>query len=209
MIARCYIALLALCVLLPGCMFKPVTVSTRHFTLASISTNEPKRDASSGSENLSVGICYVKMPSHLLRNSIAVRSGPNEIQYLENALWSEGLDESFQRTLGANLVGLLPSDRIYLTDWARNQVTVAVHVTVQQFDVDNKGHGVLMAHWQITAPGADVPLKSGRARLERTGASPHGKPEAIAETLSDLVAEFSRDLAQSIREASRVDKIPH
>ena len=32
--------------------------------------------------------------------------------------------------------------------------------------------------------------------------------EAIPETLRDLVAEFSRNLAQSIREASRVEKIP-
>jgi len=80
---------------------------------------------------------------------------------------------------------------------------VAVYISVQQFDVDISGRGTLIAQWRITAPGSEVPLKSGRARLDRTGASPRGKPEVVAETLSDLAAQFSRDLAQSIREARR------
>jgi len=105
--------------------------------------------------------------------------------------------------LAANLGTLLPSDNIYLTDWAHDQVTVAVYINVQQFDVDTKGHGVLIANWHINGPGSDVLLKSSRARLERVGASPRGKPEAIAETLSLLVAQFSRDLAQSIRESKQ------
>jgi hypothetical protein len=46
-------------------------------------------------------------------------------------------------------------------------------------------------------------LKSGRTRLDQAGASPPGKPEAVAKTLSDLAAQFSRDLAQSIREATK------
>ena len=188
-------------VLLSGCMFKPVTVSTRHFALAPIPTSEPRPVAQTGSEHLSVGIGFVKMPSYLLRNSMAVRNGANEIEYLENALWSERLDESFQRDLVANLAELLHSDSIYLTDWGHDQVMVAVYVSVQQFDVDISGRGTLIAQWWITAPGSDVPLKSGRTRLERTGTSPRGKPEVIAETLSELATQFSRDLAQSIREA--------
>jgi len=184
-------------------MFRPVNGSTRHFTLAPIPTSEPRQVVSPGAENLSVGIGFVKMPSYLLRNSMAVRNGANEIEYLENALWSERLDESFQRDLAANLGELLPSDSIYLTDWPHYQVTVAVYIDVQQFDVDINGHGTLIAQWRISAPGSDVPLKSGRTRLDRTGASPRGKPEVIAETLSNLVDQFSRDLAQSIREARK------
>jgi uncharacterized lipoprotein YmbA len=201
MIARCCIALALVCMILSGCMFKPVNVSTRQFTLVPISTNEPTRVPSSV-ENLSVGIGFVKMPSYLLRNSMIIRNGP-EIEYLEGAVWSERLDESFQRDLAANLAELLPSDGIYLTDWAHDEVAVAVYINVQQYDVDINGHGTLIAQWRITAPGSDVPLKSGRTRLDRTGPSPRGKPEVIAETLSDLAAQFSRDLAQSIREARR------
>lgn len=203
MIVRRHAALVLVCVTLSGCAFNPVTVSTRHFTLSPIPTSETGQVGSSGTGNLSVGIGFVKMPSYLLRDSMAVRNGANEIEYLENALWSERLDESFQRDLAANLADLLPSDRIYLTDWAHDQVTVAVYINVQQFDVDINGHGILTAQWRITAVGSDIPLKSGRTRLDRTGAAPRGKPEVIAETLSDLAAQFSRDLAQSIEEARK------
>jgi uncharacterized lipoprotein YmbA len=198
-----YAQLILVSALLSGCMLKPVTVSTRHFALAPIPTSEPRPVARTGSEQLSVGIGFVKMPSYLLRNSMAVRNNANEIEYLDDALWSERLDESFQRDLAANLAELLPSDSIYLTDWAHSQVTVAVYINVQQFDVDINGHGTLIAQWRIAVPGSDVPLKSGRVRLDRTGASPRGKPEVVAKTLSDLAAQFSRDLAQSIREARR------
>jgi uncharacterized lipoprotein YmbA len=196
-------ALPLVCVILSGCVLKPVTVSTRHFSLAPIPTSELGLVGQAGREHLSVGIGFVKMPSYLLRNSIAVRRGANEIEYLEDAFWSERLDESLQRDLAANLSNLLPSDSIYLTDWGHDQVTVAVYISVQQFDVDINGRGTLIAQWRINAPGSDVALKSGRTRLERKGASPRGKPEIIAVTLSDLAAEFSRDLAQSIREARR------
>ncbi len=198
-----YAQLILVNALFSGCMLKPVTVSTRHFALAPIPTSDSRTVARAGSEQMSVGIGFVKMPSYLLRNSMAVRNGANEIEYLDDALWSERLDESFQRDLAANLADLLPSDSIYLTDWGHNQVMVAVYISVQQFDVDISGRGTLIAQWRITAPGSLVPLKSGRARLERTGASPRGKPEVIAETLSELAAQFSRDLAQSIREARR------
>jgi uncharacterized lipoprotein YmbA len=201
--ARCYATLPVICLILSGCMFKPVTVSTRHFTLTPMSMSEPARgNSNGGGEHLSVGIGFVKMPSYLLRNSMIIRNGP-EIEYLEGAVWSERLDESFQRDLAANLAELLPSDVIYLSDWAHDEVAVAVYINVQQYDVEINGHGTLIAQWRITAPGSDVPLKSGRTRLDHTGPSPRGKPEVIAETLSDLAAQFSRDLAQSIREAKR------
>ena len=188
----------SLTLLLTGCLFKSATVPARHFVLSPISTNEP---GASATTHLSVGIGLVKMPSYLLRNSIAVRNGANEIEYLDDAQWAERLDQSFQRTFAANLSRLLPSDHIYLADWGRDQVQAKVSINVQQFDVDTGGHGTLIAQWRITAPDSDVPLKSGQARLDRTGTSPHGNPEVIATTLSDLAAEFSRELAQSIRES--------
>jgi uncharacterized lipoprotein YmbA len=146
------------------------------------------------------------MPSYLLRSSIAVRNGANEMEYLDDAQWAERLDQSFQRTLAANLSRLLPSDHVYLSDWGRDQMQAKVSINVQQFEVDIRGHGTLIAQWQITTPDSDTPLKSGEASLAHTGASPHGNPQAIATILSDLATEFSRDLAQSIRESVKLSR---
>src|SRR5213592_3959026 len=93
-----------------------------------ISPNEP---APSATERLSVGIGFVKMPSYLLRNSMAVRNGANEIEYIEDAQWAERLDHCFQLTLVANLSRLLSSNGIYLTDWGRGQVQARVFINVQ------------------------------------------------------------------------------
>src|SRR5262245_48930152 len=101
--------------LLGGCLFKPKTVSISHFVLAPISTNAP---VSAPAEQLSVGIQFVKMPPYLLRDSMAIRNGENQIEYLDTARWGERLDQSFQRALAVNLSRLLPSDNIYLTDWS-------------------------------------------------------------------------------------------
>ena len=184
--------------LFAGCLFKSSTVPVRDFILAPVSTNE----APAATDRLSVGIASVKMPSYLLRNSLAVRNGANEIEYLEGMQWGERLDQCFQRTMAANLSRLLASENVYSTDWARSQAALTVSINVQQYDVDTRGHATLIAHWRISAPEKETPLKNGTARLERTGASPHGNPGAIAVTLSELAADFSRDLAQSIREAS-------
>ena len=184
---------------LTGCLSRPPTVNARHFVLAPISTNEP----AAATKRLSVGIGFVKMPSYLLRKSMAVRDGANEIGYIEDAQWAERLDQSFQRAVAANLSHLLPSADIHLADWARDQEVVRVFIDVQQFDVDSGGHANLNAHWRITAPDSDQQLRNGDARLARTGASPHGHPEVIAATLSSLTAEFSRALAQSIRESAK------
>ena len=185
---------------LAGCLFKPVTDSTRHFVLAPI----PADDASAAStRHLTVGIRPVRMPSQLLEDSVSVRNGTNEIEYLHNALWADRLDHCFERALAANLSRLLSSDGIYLDDWGRDRVMARVLVNVQQFEVDSHGKGTLIAQWQITASGKDLPLKSGLARLARTGATPGGKPEIIATTLSDLAADFSRQLAQEINESAQ------
>jgi len=149
-------------------------------------------------EPLSVGIGLVKIPAYLMRDSIAVRNGSNEIEYRDDALWAERLDQSLQLTLALNLSKLLPSDKVYSTDWGHDQADIKVFVSVQQFDVDKAGRGTLIAHWRINALDNDTPLKTDQTRIALSGSSPRGHPEVIAATMSDLTAQLSRELAQAI-----------
>lgn len=183
-----------------GCLFKPANVTTRHFILTSITTNEAMPFAM---DRLSLGIGMVKMPAYLLRDSLAVRSSTNEIEYFDSAVWAERLDHCFQQTLAANLSKLLATDRIYINDWAHDQVMLCVFVNLQQFDVDTAGRGTLVAQWRITASDSDTPLKSGQTRIVQAGTPPRGHPEAVAATLSTLTDRFSRELAQAIIECAK------
>ena len=189
----------AVCVLLAGCLLKPTTVTTRSFVLTPMPASE-RGTAATG--HLAVGVGLVKMPPYLLRTSMAIRKGTNEIEYSETALWAERLDNSFQRTLAANLATLLPTDQIRLSAWQREEVALAVYVNVEQLDVDSQGRGTLLAWWRITTPSGDKLLKNGESRLNRGGPSPYANPQTMATTLSDLTADFSRALAQAIRESA-------
>ena len=186
-------------VLLSGCLLKTATVPARHFILAPISADQ---SSPTPKEHFQVEIGFVKMPAYVLRDSMAVRNGTNEIEYLENALWAERLDQSFQRALMADLYGSLP-ETIHFADSERNRETVKIFINVHRFDVDTKGRGTLVAQWRIAASDGAQSLTSGYTSLDRTGVSPRGNPAAIARTMSELTADFSSELTRSLSGSAR------
>jgi uncharacterized lipoprotein YmbA len=149
-----------------------------------------------------VGVGPVKVPSYLFDTSFAVRKGTNEIDYLPAVLWAERLDNGLQRVLAANLSALLATDQVRLSAWRSEDVSAEVYVTIQQFDVDAAGHAVLVAWWRILSAGGETILKSGEGRLALQGPLPDADPSGAVTTLSRLVADFSRQLAQAIKEVT-------
>ena len=198
--SRCLIVTVVASLFFTGCLLRTSTVVPRRFVLASIAPQEFNTNSNS---SFSVEVGFVKMPAYLLRDSLAVRTGPNEIEYLQNAFWAERLDQSLERTLTVNLCRLGYSNGSDLPNVPRDQAPVKVLLNVEQFDVDTHGQGVLIARWRIIASDSNKQLIAGNARLVRTAAAPRGKPDVIATTLSDLTADLSRDITQSIRESRK------
>src|SRR6266536_2377273 len=190
-------------VLLSGCLLNTATVPARHFVLAPISADQ---SSPTPKEHLQIEIGFVKMPAYLLRDSIAVRNGANEIEYLENALWAERLDQSFQRALMADLYGSLP-ETIHFADSEGNRQTAKIFINVHRFDVDTKGRGTLVAQWRIAASDGARSLTSGYTSLDRTGVSPRGNPAAIARTMSELTADFSNELTRSLKGSAKAGAV--
>ena len=189
-----------LCAGIVGCSFlKPARSTARHFVLTPMAATAPAPVAANA---LAVGLGQVKLPAYLFETSFAVRKATNEIEYLPSALWAERLDTGFQRVLAANLATLLPSDHIHLSAWQKDAVAAEVYVILHQFDVDSTGQGVLVAQWRILSPGGEKTLKLGTSRLSRQGPPPGAGASGAIATLSDLVGEFSRQLAQALQEAT-------
>jgi uncharacterized lipoprotein YmbA len=185
---------------LTGCsLLTPARSTTRSFVLAGIPATG--RD-STNSTHLAVGLGTVRLPAYLSHSSIAIRKGTNEIEYLDSSVWAERLDAGLQRVLAANLEELLATGRICLSSWRKNDVSAEVYVGIQQFDVNETGTGMLVARWRILSPGGDKILKSGLARLSRQGPAPQADASGPVATLSELTADFSRQLAQAIRDTS-------
>jgi len=173
--------------LLCGCLLKTGTMPARHFVLAPI----PADGSNPVRQDLPVEIGFVKMPSYLLRDSMAVRNGANEIEFLENARWAERLDHCFQRTLLADLSGPCRGSE-------HNPKSVRIFIDVDQFDVDALGHGRLVAQWRIAAQDGTGSLHTGHISLSRTGVPPRGDPAAMARTMSELTDEFSHELTRHV-----------
>jgi uncharacterized lipoprotein YmbA len=188
---------------LTGCMLfnKPAIDATRHFVLTPL---PPARPAMAHG-GMGVGVSQVKLPDYLSNKSLAVRKGTNEIEYLPLALWAEDLDTGFQRVLAANLSSLLPTDQIRLSTWRSEEVAAEVEVTIQQFDVDSSGRAALVAWWRVLSPGKEKTFKAGVSRLSRQGPLPAADPSGAVATLSGLMADFCRELAQALKgsEAAR------
>lgn len=188
----------ALCVLLAGCLLKPARVTTRRFVLTPVRAEVSADDAT----QMAVGLGRITLPDYLLRDSIAVRKDGNEIQYLENALWAERLDHSFQRALAANLTSQLGGSRVRISAWQPGEVALAVRVNVDRFEVDSLGRGSLIARWQIESPDSGKVVKSVESSFSKSGPVPYDDPASIATTLSDLTAQFSEALAKAVRESA-------
>lgn len=194
---------LAACASLTGCFgfLKPARETARHFVLTSLPAAEPVKALPAAP---AVGVGRVKLPAYLFDTSLAVRKDTNEIDYLPLALWAERLDTGIQRVLAANLATLLSTDRLRLSTWRSEDVGAEVYVTIEQFDVDTSGRGVLVAWWRILSPGGGKTLKTGESRLSRQGPAPSVSPSAAVATLSDLLAEHSRQLSQAITEVTQI-----
>jgi uncharacterized lipoprotein YmbA len=113
------------------------------------------------------------------------------------------LDHGLQRALAVNLSTLLPTDRVRLSTWRPEDVSVEVYVGVEQFDVDDSGHAVLVAQWRTQSPAGRGIQKAGQFRGQRSSESPFHSPGAAAAAMSELVAELSREIAQAITSAAR------
>ncbi len=192
-----FVLAISLCAGLAGCFgfLEPAPSTERHFILSSL---PPATPAAAPSRFLVVGVGPVKLAAYLFDASLAVRKSANEIEYLPLALWAERLDSGLQRAVAANLATLLPADQIRLSDWRSADVSVEVYVSIEQFDVDPGGRGNLVAWWRVLSPGGENTLKSGETRLTREGSPPDPDPSGAVATLSELLVDFSRQLAKAI-----------
>ena len=183
-----------------GCTFlKPAKPIARFFVL----TPMPAAGAeSAASKGLAVGLGQVKVPAYLFDTSLAVRTSTNVIEYLPSAFWAERLNSGFANVLAADLAIALPTDRIHLAAWQRDQVAAEIHVTLEQFDVDKSGRGVLVARWRVASPGGEQVLKAGTSRLARQGPRPDDNTSGAVATLSALIADFSGQLGQALQETT-------
>jgi len=188
-----------------GCLnLKPVPSAARYFVLATVPARNANSETNISERPPIIGIAPVKLPTYLLKNTLAVRKNPNEIEYLEDARWAEALNQGFLRALASNLAARALPDQIRLSAWHSEEVTLEAHISIEQFDVDVEGRGRLIAWWRILSPSSEQTVKAGQFQTSANGPRPTDDPGGAVATLSQMVADLSAELTRVIRDIPAV-----
>ncbi len=147
--------------------------------------------------DLAVSVGPIALPRYLSTPEMVTRVGGSELLLAEYDRWGEPLQEGFERTLATNLARLLATDHVVRSMWeASLGVDRTVRARVSRFDVED-GWAVLEATWTVVREGED-PVRVRRSRFTREVAG--DEPAAIARALSETLGDFSRTIAERIRE---------
>jgi len=182
-------------VLLAACGSSP---PVRYFSL------EPVYETAEndGVERPIVGLGELRTPNHLYRSQMVTRGRGGEMVVHDFQRWSEPLDQGIHRVVSAN-VDSLAGDLTVIAFPFDSMVrpTYRVYGNVERFDVDDAGRAVLIVQWGITLRDGEIVTAPGRSRYE-TDAANTSDPAAAVEALNDVLAAFSRDIAERLRTAS-------
>jgi len=174
-----------------GCGSSP---TVHYYALDTI--NDSVAQDAEGSPIVAVGA--FRMPEYLNRSQMVTRGPGAEINVDEFNRWAEPLDDAIHRVLASNLDVLLESVVVvaYPTV-ALLRVDYRLMGRFDRFTSDQDGLVVLDVQWGIADSAGAVTLSPRRVRFESQATRPDD-PDSIAEAMSDVLAQFSRDIAGEI-----------
>lgn len=185
-VTLCLFALLA-----TGC---GTSAPARYYSLVQVAANSEL----ALSPDVAVSIGPVRIADYLKRSQIVTRGDGVRTNLAEFDLWSEPLAKSLQRTITDNVAALLGSDRVF--EYPAQSVLehgYQVLVQITRFDADSAGNAVLEVQWMIE--DLDNKMVTAPRRSRYTGrVSAPGDYDAIVTALSELVGDFSRDVAAAL-----------
>jgi uncharacterized lipoprotein YmbA len=174
------------------------TAPTHFYILSSLNQTPPSLD-SQRTKILSIGVGPVYLTDHLARSQIVSRSGPNKIIISDFDKWAGSLSSDIPRTLADNLSILLETEKVVLYPWPRTlMVDYQVAINITGFEGGPDEQAVLNVNWIIFSGEEEKVLHIGK-RVFQTSV-PSAEMAALVGALSRNLAEFSRLIAQMIKE---------
>lgn len=188
-------ALLSL-VAFTGCKnLRAVEDATRYYVL---SASGGSQTGAHSSQERTIGIAPVELPGYLQSTRIAIRRGTNEIYYSEYRQWAEHLDKGIQRVVASNLSALIPSARVITSAWNGGDVKAEIHVSIQRFELDEKGEATLECEWRILSPDGSRVLRLDHAIIRKKGPAVANNPTGAVHSLSEALDDLSQKIAAAL-----------
>jgi hypothetical protein len=185
--------------LLAGCgSFSAQPDPSRFFTLSVLSQAEESAGTRPAtSPGISLGIGPVSLPGYLDRQEIVTRVAQNQVNLAENDRWAEPLEENFTRVLSQNVAAILRAERINAYPWPIDKKPIyQVDVEVLRFEATTAQQAQLSARWAVRNTGKKDSINYRETRLSRPAKA--RSTEAAVAALSEVLGDFSREIAQAI-----------
>ncbi|NIN34765.1 MAG: membrane integrity-associated transporter subunit PqiC [Gammaproteobacteria bacterium] len=188
------IILLLLSALVVGCASSP---PVRYYSLQ---PNEPVME-NDAENSIIVRLGPLRIPEYLKRTQIVTRTDNAEVIIDDFSRWAEPLDQAMHSVIASNLDSLLS-----------NVIVVAYpHITsidfdywilgsVSRFDADVNGKVTLIMQWGLMDSERNTILAPLRRRFESQAANSND-PGAIATAMSDVLNQFSHEIAEQLDSA--------
>lgn len=174
-----------------GCGSSP---TVHYYALDTIDSRVAQDDE--GSPIIAVGA--FRMPEYLNRSQMVTRGPGAEINVDDFNRWAEPLDDAIHRVLASNLDVLLES--VVVVAFPSSAVLNIDYRLMGRFDRFTSGQDglvVLDVQWGMVDSTGAVRLSPRRVRFESQATRPDD-PGSIAQAMSDVLAQFCRDIAGEI-----------
>lgn len=183
--------MLLLMLLLGACGTSP---AVRYYSLQPVETGYQLDPADS--PVLTVG--PLRMPQYLDRSQMVFRGRGAEMIVDDLSRWAEPLDEAIHRVTASNVDSLLASVSVVAyPSAALLNVHYRLAGRINRFDADRGGLIVLDVQWGVGDIDGDLLVPARRSHYEKQASDPDD-PGAIALAMSDVLAQFSRDIAREL-----------
>ncbi len=187
-----------LTLIVAGCsVLGPLPDRSRYYTVTSVAPPQSNPlDSTVAPHAKLYGLGPITLPAYLDRREIATRVSATEVTYSRTGRWAEPLAVTVETALLQNLSERLPSDNVVAYPWTGGaQVDYQIAVSVQQFEPDTSGNGLLHARWLITDPRSGERLANRNTEITHPRAAGGAGPAvALSEALGALSDEIALEL---------------
>ena len=180
-------------IILGGCAS---TEPSNFYVLSPVQAIANGPDAGRSLPGVTIGVGPIEIAQYLDRPQMVSRSSQNELILAEFDKWAEPLKDNIGRVLAENLSGLLSTDRVFVFPWRHSGlIDYQAVVRITRFDTDWLEETKLVARWKILGENGDL-LVMRKSEYRASGKEGY---RAIAEAMSQNLADLSRDIAAAIQ----------
>ena len=150
-------------------------------------------------KSLAVGVGPLRAPDYLSRSQIVTRQSDSTIFVDDFNRWVEPVDDAIYRIISENLDSLIDEAVVVAFPYTHiADLHYQLLGRISRFDADADGRAVLQIQWSVIGPDDEFVVLPRRARYEAMAAQPRDYP-ALALAMSEVLQQFSRDVAESLR----------